>query len=114
MGATAIPQIDRACNKDHPSTQLLVQNQTSRSRDVSSAYSPSSSGAPSNAWGIYFKEDWNWPKVWWLLRLGFFLPSILFGILWGILRKDIQGAFGVASLWMAGSAILIGIVGTLP
>jgi hypothetical protein len=64
------------------------------------------------AWGIYFKEDWDWVRIWWILALGFFPPSLLFGILWGILKGDIQGAFGVASWWMAGATILIGIVGT--
>lgn len=64
------------------------------------------------AWGIYFKEDWDWVRIWWILALGFFPPSLLFGTLWGILKGDIQGAFGVASWWMAGATILIGIVGT--
>ncbi|KAI8666162.1 hypothetical protein NCS57_00840200 [Fusarium keratoplasticum] len=64
------------------------------------------------AWGIYYKEDWDWTKIWWILGIGFFPPSLLFGILWGILKQDIQGAFGVASWWMAGATIVVGIVGT--
>ncbi|PVH90880.1 hypothetical protein DM02DRAFT_546931 [Periconia macrospinosa] len=64
------------------------------------------------AWGIYYKEDWDWAKIWWVIAIGFFPPSLLFGILWGILKKDIQGAFGVASWWMTGATILVGIVGT--
>ncbi|CAF3619011.1 unnamed protein product [Fusarium graminearum] len=63
-------------------------------------------------WGIYYKEDWDWSKIWWILGLGFFPPSLLFGVLWGILQQDIQGAFGVASWWMAGATIVVGIVGT--
>ncbi|EXL39037.1 hypothetical protein FOCG_18340 [Fusarium oxysporum f. sp. radicis-lycopersici 26381] len=63
-------------------------------------------------WGIYYKEDWDWAKVWWILGLGFFPPSLLFSVLWGILQQDIQGAFGVASWWMAGATIVVGIVGT--
>jgi hypothetical protein len=43
------------------------------------------------AWGIYYKEDWDWAKIWWILAIEFFPPSLLFGILWGILKKDIQG-----------------------
>lgn len=64
------------------------------------------------AWGIYYMEDWDWTKIWWILGIGFFPPSLLFGILWGILKQDIQGAFGVASWWMAGATIVVGIVGT--
>jgi hypothetical protein len=64
------------------------------------------------AWGIYYKEGWNWTKIWCILSFGFFPPSLLFGILWGVLRKDVQGSFGVASWWMTGATIFIGVVGT--
>ena len=64
------------------------------------------------AWGILYEEGWHWPKIWCLLGLAFFSPSLLFGILWGILKHDIQGAFGVASWWMTGTTIVAGIVGT--
>ena len=63
-------------------------------------------------WGIFYKEDWDWVKIWCFLAIGFFPPSLLFGILWGILKKDIQGAFGIASWWMTGATILVGVVGT--
>jgi hypothetical protein len=66
----------------------------------------------SQAWGIFYREDWDWMRIWIVLGVAFFPPSLLFGILWGILRQDIQGAFGVASWWMAGATIAIGIVGT--
>lgn len=64
------------------------------------------------AWGIFYREDWDWMRIWVVLGVAFFPPSLLFGILWGILRQDIQGAFGVASWWMAGATIAVGIVGT--
>ncbi|KAJ5464614.1 uncharacterized protein N7458_000300 [Penicillium daleae] len=66
----------------------------------------------TEAWGIFYREEWNWRRIWGTLGFAFFPPSLLFGVLWGILRKDIQGAFGVASWWMAGATIFIGIVGT--
>ncbi|WQF89879.1 hypothetical protein CDEST_14893 [Colletotrichum destructivum] len=64
------------------------------------------------AWGIYYKEDWDWERIWWLLGLAFFPPSMLFGILWGVLKQDLQSAFGIASWWMTGATIIFGIVGT--
>lgn len=67
---------------------------------------------PIEAWGIYYEEGWDWSKIWLVLAIGFFPPSLLFGILWGILKKDIQGAFGVASWWMTGATIFLGVVGT--
>lgn len=66
----------------------------------------------TEAWGIYYQEGWDWFKIWGILAIGFFPPSLLFGILWGVLKKDIQGAFGVASWWMTGATILLGVVGT--
>lgn len=65
-----------------------------------------------DGWGIYYEEGWDWFKIWCVLGIGFFPPSLLFGILWAILKKDIQGAFGVASWWMTGATILVGVVGT--
>ena len=64
------------------------------------------------AWGIFFREDWDWMRIWVVLGIALFPPSLLFGILWGILRQDIQGAFGVASWWMAGATIAVGIIAT--
>jgi hypothetical protein len=64
------------------------------------------------AWGIFFRDDWNWTRIWVVLGVAFFPPSLLFGILWGIIRQDIQGAFGVASWWMTGATIAIGIIGS--
>ncbi|KAJ5389236.1 uncharacterized protein N7496_000304 [Penicillium cataractarum] len=66
----------------------------------------------TEAWGIFYREEWNWKRIWGVLVFGFFPPSLLFGVLWGILRKDVQGAFGVASWWMAGATILLGSFAT--
>lgn len=45
--------------------------------------------------GMDFIEGWDWTKIWWVVCGGFLVPSVLFGLLWGVLRKDIdiQGAF---------------------
>ncbi|KAF4234051.1 hypothetical protein CNMCM6457_004200 [Aspergillus fumigatiaffinis] len=64
------------------------------------------------AWGIYYEEGWNWAKIWLFLAIGFFLPSLVFGVLWGILKRDVQGAFGIASWWMTGATIILGVIGT--
>jgi hypothetical protein len=66
----------------------------------------------TEAWGIFYREEWNWRRIWGILGLAFFPPSLLFGVLWAILRKDIQDAFGVASWWMTGATILLGIIGS--
>ncbi|OJJ73095.1 hypothetical protein ASPBRDRAFT_194062 [Aspergillus brasiliensis CBS 101740] len=66
----------------------------------------------TEAWGIYYKEDWNWAKIWWILAFGFFPPGLLFGVLWAVYKQDISGGFGVASWWMAGASIIVGILST--
>ena len=58
------------------------------------------------------KQGWDWAKILWILGLGLFPPSLLFGLLWAILKKDVLGAFGVAAWWVAGMTVLFGIVGT--
>lgn len=65
-----------------------------------------------DAWGVYYKEDWDVVKILWVLSVGFFIPSVLFGVLWATLREDIQGGFAIASWWMTGATLLIGLVGT--
>lgn len=70
-----------------------------------------SSNGPVEAWGICFKEDWNRFKIWWLIMIIFGLTSLIFGILWGILQKDVEGAFGIAGWWMTGATVFIGIIG---
>jgi hypothetical protein len=66
----------------------------------------------TEAWGVLFHEDWHWTKIGWILALVFFIPSLLFLTLWATLKKDIQGAAGIASWWITGATILVGLVGT--
>ncbi|KAF2660986.1 hypothetical protein K491DRAFT_504801 [Lophiostoma macrostomum CBS 122681] len=61
------------------------------------------------AWGIYFKESLDLVKIWIIVAVGFVLPSLLFGVLWGHLRNDIQGAFGVASVWITCGTVFMGL-----
>lgn len=61
-------------------------------------------------WGIYFEEGWHWEAIFGLLLIVAFGGSLLFGILWSVCRKDIQGAFGVASYWVTMSGLLIGFI----
>jgi hypothetical protein len=68
--------------------------------------------AMKDAWGIVFQEDWHWPKIGWILALGFFLPSLLFLTLWATLMKDMQGGAGIASWWVTGATIVVGLIGT--
>jgi hypothetical protein len=61
-------------------------------------------------WGVYFHEGWHWEAVFGLLLIVGFVGSMLFGILWSVFEKDIQGAFGVASYWITATGLLIGFI----
>ncbi|EUC49155.1 hypothetical protein COCMIDRAFT_51478, partial [Bipolaris oryzae ATCC 44560] len=57
-------------------------------------------GGPAEGWGIYYKEGINFDMITGVVAAIFLFGSLLFGILWTMLEKDFQGAFGFSS-WMA-------------
>jgi hypothetical protein len=58
----------------------------------------------SEGWGICFIEGVSWPRVC-ALGLAGVLASTIFGVVWTVVQKDIQGGFGVAS-YMLGVLVL--------
>lgn len=62
------------------------------------------------AWGVYFQEGWHWEVVFGLLLLVGFAGSMLFGIMWSVYQRDIQGAFGIASYWVTATGSLIAFI----
>jgi hypothetical protein len=61
-------------------------------------------------WGVYFREGWHWEAIFGLMLIIGLFGSILFGILWSVFEKDIQGAFGVASYCVTATAMFIGFI----
>jgi hypothetical protein len=49
-------------------------------------------------WGIFFEEGWDLAKISSIVVL-VVLGSLLFGLLWAVLKKDAQGAFGISAWW---------------
>jgi len=58
----------------------------------------------NDGWGICFIEGVSWPRVC-ALGLAGVLASTMFGIVWTVVKDDIQGGFGVAS-YMLGVLVL--------
>jgi hypothetical protein len=54
----------------------------------------------AKGWGIFFEEGYDLLKIAWLVSLVSFLGSLLFGVLWAVVRKDVQGAFGISAWWV--------------
>lgn len=69
-------------------------------------------GPPREAWGIYLKEGWDESKMWCFVGFGAFLPSLLFAIFWAVFKDDVEGAFSIAGWWVAGVAIVVGVMST--
>jgi len=65
---------------------------------------------PTEGWGFYFEEGWDFDVVVNLAFVVFMLASLLFGILWTVLKSDIQGAFGVSSYIVTLSGLVIAFV----
>ncbi|KAF2146984.1 uncharacterized protein K452DRAFT_263263 [Aplosporella prunicola CBS 121167] len=61
------------------------------------------------AWGVHLVEGFLADRVW-LLLMGFFvLGSIVFAVVWAVMRHgDVQGAFGVAAWLLTLAALVIG------
>ena len=61
-------------------------------------------------WGIHLVEGWIMTRVW-LLALGsFVLGSLVFGVCWSILRRDVQGAFAVSAYIITLLTLVVGTV----
>jgi hypothetical protein len=51
-------------------------------------------------WGLYFEEGWHVRKIIILYSLVILFGSFLFGIIWAVLKKDIQSAFTIVGCWI--------------
>jgi hypothetical protein len=64
--------------------------------------------SPLLGWGIGFEEGWDEAKLRHGAFLIFVVGSLIFAILWSVLKHDIQSAFGISAYWMTGLAIVAG------
>jgi hypothetical protein len=60
-------------------------------------------------WGFHFEEGWHWATVLVIIFL-VVLFSLLFGIMWSVLRKDIQGGFAVSGFVLTSCSLLGGFI----
>lgn len=60
-------------------------------------------------WGIHFIEKFSRIRIF-VLAFLLLLICFLFGILWTVVRNDIQGGFGVAGFFAAALAVFISIM----
>lgn len=58
-------------------------------------------------WGIHFEEDWHWPTIYFVFVI-LVVFSLIFGIVWSVLMKDIQGGFAISGFVTALGSLLLG------
>jgi inner membrane protein involved in colicin E2 resistance len=56
-------------------------------------------GEPAEGWGIYFREGFDRDITFGIVVL--VILSTCFAVVWAVLKRDIQGAFAVASFLVA-------------
>ena len=59
-------------------------------------------------WGIHFQEGWHWRTVYFVVVVLVASSSLVFGIVWSITKRDIQGAFAISSFWLTLGSLLLG------
>lgn len=64
--------------------------------------------APAEGWGLHFQEGWHWVKIMTVNLTLFVGGSLVFGLVYAVLQKDVQTAFTVATYWFTASSILFG------
>ena len=64
----------------------------------------------SLGWGIHFVEGWHFGIIILLAYLILMVASYVFLVCWAMLKKDVQGASGVASWVLAFLALGVGSV----
>jgi hypothetical protein len=65
---------------------------------------------PAEGWGLYYEEGLNVFLVVNIVVWTSILASLLFGVLWTILRSDIQGAWSVSSWIVTTSALVVALL----
>ena len=62
---------------------------------------------PTDGWGFYFQEGWDFDLIITISFVVFMLGSLLFGICWSVLEHDIQGAFGVSAYMVTACGLFV-------
>lgn len=93
-------------NPEHASLAFEVGRRSPKRRLKVPTSTALPAGQDGLFWGIHLVEGPLWERIFWLMTSVFGGGSLIFGILWTVLQKDISGAFAV-SAWMLTLTVLI-------
>lgn len=63
-------------------------------------------GPPPEGWGLYYQEDLDISAIIGIVFIILFVASLLFLLLWTVLKDDIQGGSGAGSYILAAGSML--------
>lgn len=63
-------------------------------------------------WGLHFEEGWHWVTIRLVIIVLIIVPAIVFGVVWSVMKKDIQSAFAISGVLIAIGALLLSYVGS--
>jgi hypothetical protein len=84
-------------NPDHADTSKLLTGRIPKKLDSELQICPIK--RYGHGWGLEFVDGLNWKKVWVVGFIGLVL-SCVFGILWSVLRHDVQGGWAITACMM--------------
>lgn len=60
-------------------------------------------------WGIHFEEAWHWRTIYFVLVI-LMLLGVLFGVIWTVIKRDIQSGFAITAASCALGPVLLGYI----
>ena len=61
-------------------------------------------------WGLHFEEGWHWKTIYFIMVALVAVPAMVFGIVWSIVKEDIQSAFAISGAWIALGPLMLGYI----
>ncbi|KAH7239676.1 hypothetical protein B0J15DRAFT_553636 [Fusarium solani] len=59
-------------------------------------------------WGLHFEEGWHWKTIYFIMVALVAVPAMVFGIVWSIVKEDIQSAFAISGVWISLGPLMLG------
>jgi len=95
IGAEHMMHLFTSCSAQPQNTSLYLRHMPKRKRNALSFHADQVKG--NTGWGLHFVEKWNDSLAVTVLFSVSLVVGVVFAVCWSVWKKDVQGAFGVAS-----------------
>lgn len=62
-------------------------------------------------WGLYVQEGWQFQKLYLIIVILAVSSGTVFGVVWSIVKADIQSAFAISGYWVTICCLVLGYLG---